>query len=206
MGRTGLSAKERHKPGSIRAIEAAGRDLSCVAEFLRPAMIPSRLASLVFLPLLLPVLSACDQIAVLDGSKAREADAVAVGGACRHAGRALEDCFAVYPDSPKAQVFAGWKEMSDYMRENKIEVVAPALVKAPAGADARHSAAPKAGAAEKGAVEKSGEVRPRGLPSTSAAAADPLAGLTNPANPAPTTISVPPVGAKAGAEAAAAKR
>ncbi len=162
-------------------------------------MIPSRFASLVFLPLLLPLLSACDQIAAIDGSKAREADAVAVGGACRHAGRALEDCFAVYPDSPKAQVFAGWKEMSDYMRENKIEAVAPTLVKAPAGAPF------KSGGTDKAGVEK-GEVRPRGLPSTSAAAADPLAGLTKPANPAATTITVEPVAAKAGTEAAGAKR
>ena len=162
-------------------------------------MIPSRLASLLLLPLLLPLLSACDQIAAIDGSKARDADAVAVGGACRHAGRALEDCFAVYPDSPKAQVFAGWKEMSDYMRENKIEVVAPSMVKAPTGA------LPKGGGNDKGGTEKA-DVRPRGLPSTSAAAADPLAGLTKPANPAATTITVEPVGAKAGAEAAGAKR
>ena len=165
-------------------------------------MIPSRLVSLIFL--LLPVLSACDQIAAIDGSKARDADAVAVGGACRHAGRALEDCYALYPDSPKAQVFAGWKEMSDYMRENKIEVVAPALVKAPAGSDAKGGATQKSVSMEKGASEK-GEVRPRGLPSTSAAAADPLAGLTKPLNPSATTITVDKVGAKGGAETSGAK-
>lgn len=72
-------------------------------------------------------LAACDQIAVLDGTKAREADAFAVGSACRQSGRALEDCFAMYPDSPKAQVFAGWKEMNDYMTQNKIEIVAPTI-------------------------------------------------------------------------------
>ena len=166
-------------------------------------MIPSRIFLLVLLPLLplLPLLSACDQIATIDGSKAREADAVAVGGACRHAGRALEDCFAVYPDSPKAQVFAGWKEMSDYMRENKIEAVPPTLVKAPADADGKGGAALKPGGAE-----KSGEVKPRGLPSTSAAAVDPLAGLSKPANPAASTITVAPVAARAAAEAAGAKR
>ncbi len=168
-------------------------------------MISSRLALLVFLPLLLPGLPACDQIAVLDGSKAREADGVAVGGACRHAGRALEDCFAMYPDSPKAQVFAGWKEMSDYMRENKIEVVAPTVVKAPTGADAKGGMAQKSVSIEKGASDK-GEVRPRSLPSTSAAAADPLAGLTKPPNPPDTSTTIDKVGARAGAEAAAAKR
>ena len=91
---------------------------------------------LLLLPLLLSA-GACDQIAVLDGTKAREADALAVGSACRQSGRALEDCFVMYPDSPKAQVFAGWKEMNDYMTSNKIEVVVPSLVKAEAKAETK---------------------------------------------------------------------
>ncbi len=57
----------------------------------------------------------------------READGRAVGGACRHAGRALEDCYALNRKSDRAAVFAGWREMNDYMRENKIEDVAPRL-------------------------------------------------------------------------------
>ena len=98
---------------------------------------------------LLPLLSSCDQIAVLDGTRAREADAVAVGSACRHAGRALEDCFNMNPDAPKAQVFAGWKEMNDYMTEKKIDVIAPTPVK-PAVKPAPKAAAPeiKTGATE----------------------------------------------------------
>jgi hypothetical protein len=51
----------------------------------------------------------------------READGKAVGGACRHAGRALEDCYALNRKAERAAVFAGWREMNDYMRENKIE-------------------------------------------------------------------------------------
>ena len=51
----------------------------------------------------------------------REAEAKAIGGACRHALRGLEDCFTLNPKAPKAQVFAGWKDMDLYMRENKIE-------------------------------------------------------------------------------------
>lgn len=51
----------------------------------------------------------------------REAEAKAIGGACRHALRGLEDCFTLNPKAPKAMVFAGWKEMDLYMRENKIE-------------------------------------------------------------------------------------
>jgi hypothetical protein len=55
----------------------------------------------------------------------KEADGKAVGGACRHAGRALEDCYALNRKADKAAVFAGWREMNDYMRENKIDAVPP---------------------------------------------------------------------------------
>jgi hypothetical protein len=57
----------------------------------------------------------------------KEAEGKAVGGACRHAGRALEDCYALNRKSERAAVFAGWREMNDYMRENKIDSVAPQL-------------------------------------------------------------------------------
>ena len=131
-------------------------------------------------------LAACDQIAVLDGTKAREADALAVGSACRHSGRALEDCFAMYPASPKAQVFTGWKEMNDYMTENKIGVVAPTLVKSDPKADKKGDKA---------------DAKPQGLPPTSAAAADPLAGTTKPGTP---PLGTPPLGIQ-GLEAVATK-
>ena len=55
----------------------------------------------------------------------REAEGKAVGGACRHAGRAIEDCYALNKKAEKASVFAGWRDMNDYMRENKIEPVQP---------------------------------------------------------------------------------
>jgi hypothetical protein len=57
----------------------------------------------------------------------READGKAIGGACRHAGRAIEDCYTLNRRADKASVFAGWRDMNDYMRENKIEPVAPQL-------------------------------------------------------------------------------
>jgi len=50
----------------------------------------------------------------------READARAIGGACRYALRGIEDCYNLNPKAPKAAVFAGWKDMDQYMRENKI--------------------------------------------------------------------------------------
>ncbi|MES2098207.1 MAG: hypothetical protein V4569_00150 [Pseudomonadota bacterium] len=67
---------------------------------------------------------------------AREADGKAIGGACRHAGRAIEDCYALNKKADKASVFAGWRDMNDYMRENKIDPVAPQGVTQVAGAKA----------------------------------------------------------------------
>jgi hypothetical protein len=58
-------------------------------------------------------------------SARREAEGKAVGGGCRHAGRAIEDCYAINKRSDKAAIFAGWREMNDYMRENQVEVVRP---------------------------------------------------------------------------------
>lgn len=74
-------------------------------------------------------LAACEQIAELDGSKTADADGRAVGGACRHAGRALEDCYALNERAPRPAVFAGWREMNDYMTQNKIDTVTPQVPK-----------------------------------------------------------------------------
>lgn len=78
------------------------------------------------LPLLLiPLaLAACEQLGLDDQAKiaaAREADGRAIGNACRQTGRVLEECYALNPKYQKAAVFAGWRDMDGYMRENKIE-------------------------------------------------------------------------------------
>ena len=76
------------------------------------------------------LLGGCDQLGIDSASAVaarREAEGKAIGGACRHAGRAIEDCYALNKKADKAAVFAGWREMNDYMRENKLEVVAPSL-------------------------------------------------------------------------------
>lgn len=85
--------------------------------------------ALKLLLLLCPVwLAGCDLLGI-EGASAvaarREAEGKAIGGACRHAGRAIEDCFAINRRAEKAAVFAGWREMNDYMAENKIETLAP---------------------------------------------------------------------------------
>ena len=56
-----------------------------------------------------------------------EAEGKAVGGACRHSGRAIEDCYSIYTWLPKASVYTGWRDMDTYMRENKIETIEPVL-------------------------------------------------------------------------------
>ena len=92
------------------------------------------------------LLSACDIPGLGPDPRAvqREAEAKAVGGACRHALRGLEDCFTLNPKAPKAAVFAGWKEMDAYMRENKLEGTPSVLGKAEPKAEPRRSRASNA--------------------------------------------------------------
>ena len=101
-----------------------------------PAM--TRLA--LCIPLLAALLAGCDMLGIESPEKVaavREADGKAIGGACRHAGRAIEDCYTLNKKADKAAVFTGWREMNDYMRENKIQPVAPALVTQLANAGAK---------------------------------------------------------------------
>ena len=93
--------------------------------------------------LVLTALSGCDQLGIETPTVVaakREAEGKAVGAACRHAGRAIEDCYTLNRKADKGAMFAGWREMNDYMRENKIEVVAPVLPPPGAAASAPKSA------------------------------------------------------------------
>ena len=79
---------------------------------------------------LLAALSACEQLGIDDPAKlaaAKEAEGKAIGSACRHAMRAIEDCYVLNPKAQKAAVYAGWREMDEYMRENKLEGIAPVV-------------------------------------------------------------------------------
>lgn len=102
-----------------------------------------RLALAAAMPVLL---SACDIPGLGPDPRAvqREAEAKAIGGACRHALRGLEDCFTLNPKAPKAAVFAGWKDMDAYMRENKLEGAPSVLGKAEPKAETRRSRASNA--------------------------------------------------------------
>ena len=59
----------------------------------------------------------------------READAKAIGGACRFGLRSIEDCYLLNEKASKADMFTGWKDMDQYMRENKLEGVRATVVK-----------------------------------------------------------------------------
>lgn len=89
-----------------------------------------------YLPFLFPLLllSGCEQVNSLLGLEEQakkeaqmEADGRAVGGGCRQSGRAIEDCYAIYSWLPKSAVYAGWRDMDTYMRENNIETIEPQL-------------------------------------------------------------------------------
>ena len=96
------------------------------------------------------LLAGCEMLGIESHEKVaavREADGKAVGGACRHAGRAIEDCYAMNRKAERAAIFAGWRDMNDYMRENKIDAVQPQGVTSAHAKAAAAEPAPEAAAA-----------------------------------------------------------
>lgn len=110
------------------------------------------------------LLGGCDQLGIESASAVaarKEADGKAIGAGCRHAARSVEDCYANNKRAERAAIFAGWKEMNDYMRENNIEAV-PAdrdTAVAAASPEQPDSAKPGEKAADKGS-EKAGAKSP----------------------------------------------
>ena len=74
----------------------------------------------------------------------READGRAVGAACRHAMRGIEDCYKLNERALKTAVYEGWKEMDRYMRENKIEGITSKIPSTPDSSEVMLSDAPAA--------------------------------------------------------------
>ncbi|WP_137937642.1 hypothetical protein [Chitinivorax sp. B] len=68
-------------------------------------------------------ITGCDQINNALNRKQREAKAVGAG--CRLSGRSLEDCYKRNPRADRAEVYAGWREMHDYMTQKKIDNIPP---------------------------------------------------------------------------------
>ena len=93
--------------------------------------------------LLIALLAGCEMLGIDSPEKLaalKEGEGKAVGSACRHANRAIEDCYTLNPKAQKAAVFAGWREMDEYMRENKLEAVAPTLSRPDGKSEARAGA------------------------------------------------------------------
>jgi hypothetical protein len=82
-----------------------------------------------FLAALAPLgLAGCDALGIESASQTaarREAEGKAIGAGCRHAARSVEQCYELNKRADKAAIFTGWKEMSEYMAENKIEAMPP---------------------------------------------------------------------------------
>lgn len=94
---------------------------------------PLRRASLLLALPLATLFAGCDMLGIETPGMAnakKEAEGKAIGAACRHAVRSLEDCYNSNPRVSKAAIFEGWREMDEYMRENEIEGM-PAAPPAP---------------------------------------------------------------------------
>lgn len=117
--------------------------------------------------------SACDPLDPLGEQAQVVAEGKAIGSACRHSGRALEDCYALNGKAEKAAIFAGWKEMDGYMRENNIAIVP----------SSEHLSAP-ADAPEAAISAETAAAAPAGSEQTTASGMDGAAATTAPSAPA----------------------
>lgn len=80
------------------------------------------------------VLGGCDFISGMMDSRTPEQvrdEGIALGAGCRQSGQTLEDCYKKNPKSQKAGVYAGWKEMHEYMAAMNIETAKKAEEKKP---------------------------------------------------------------------------
>ncbi|MEK8032377.1 hypothetical protein AACH06_16245 [Ideonella sp. DXS29W] len=109
-------------------------------------------------------LAGCDLLGIEGATVVAErkaAEGKAIGAACRHAGRAIEDCYVLNKKAEKASIYAGWREMDDYMRENKLEPVPPQIKaetpKSKSGGDGEEEAEPSAKVADAEAKPKDGK-------------------------------------------------
>jgi len=103
------------------------------------------------------LLSGCDVLGIETAPQVaarKEAEGMAIGSACRHAIRSVEDCFRSNPKAGKASVFAGWKDMDQYMRDNQI-VGMPTEVKPEEAESDSEAHAPKTPGTEPAKAHKS---------------------------------------------------
>ncbi|MBP8813744.1 MAG: hypothetical protein KBE25_05700 [Laribacter sp.] len=75
------------------------------------------------------LLAGCNWIGNVTGlnSEANQA----IGAGCRQTGRSLEECYIRHPDADRAQIFAGWKQMNEYMSKHELPTMNPPVDPAP---------------------------------------------------------------------------
>jgi hypothetical protein len=160
---------------------------------------------------LCPLLVGCDQLGnrlgLEDPAKktARlEAEGKAVGGACRQSGRAIEDCYAIYTWVPKEAIFAGWREMDEYMRENNLDTITPILPPPPPPEANTRKKKKKSAPPDGDEVEDEDNAAP--APNAIAPMTPPPLSIPTPPSPATriVVIAPPPVDAPATTTSAAA--
>ncbi len=105
--------------------------LDGVGAILKPSVEQSdSMNRVLILPIALTLLTGCDRLyerAGLPDPAKVLAEGKAIGGACRHAGRGLEDCYALNPKASKSAIYEGWKEMNEYMAKNGLEAIPPQI-------------------------------------------------------------------------------
>ena len=103
----------------------------------------------------------------------REAEAKAIGGGCRYSSRSIEDCYELNERASKSAIFEGWKEMDQYMRENKIEGVRAVEAKSEPTEEIIPDDKTKAGAKASGeGKDKPGATKPKAGDKPTEAAAE----------------------------------
>lgn len=123
---------------------------------------------------LLVLLAGCNWVNNVSGLS-KEAHK-ALGAACRQTGRSLEECFKRNPEADTAAIYAGWREMNEYMAKNKLDTMEPPASDSPkshgdtASAAKDGAAAPAAAPAE--GKSSSAAPSPAGPPPLSSEEAD----------------------------------
>lgn len=116
---TAFGVRQSNEPIQVQSV--ATENLYMQAP-LFPRLLPGTASVALLLATVL--LSGCDMLGIETAAQTaakKEAEGKAIGSACRHAVRSIEDCYRNNPKAAKAAVFDGWREMDVYMRENNIE-------------------------------------------------------------------------------------
>jgi hypothetical protein len=133
--------------------------------------------------ILVTLLTGCDLLGIETGTVTaakKEAEGKAIGGACRHGLRAIEDCFTLNPKAQKSAVYAGWREMDEYLRETKGEGIVPVIPRPtkPAKPASAAESADGASAAGDGSAGEAGHGDAHGSPPAAAERAKPKRAAT----------------------------